>query len=156
MSAQDGVDVRRDRRAVLWDYVAVLQRGTATAARDQLDVLLADGRHAVYLGCEVGGDLDLRIQRQHCLDAGVGQVDAVHSADLRAAIGDIAPRIQPSGLGQLKGHAILPDAQHLGQPHVAEDHDRKRRDRHEREDRYLDEYPSRQNHVRAPDPIGRE
>ena len=122
----------------------------------QLDVLLADGGHAVYLGFDVGGDLDLRVQRQHRRDAGVGQVNAFHRADLRAAVGDVAPRIQPSGLGQLNGHPVLPDTQHLGQPHVPEDHDRQRRGRHQREDRHLDEDPSRQNHVRAPDPSDTE
>ena len=47
------------------------------------DELLADGGHAVHLGFEVGGDLDVRVQRQHRRDAGVGEVDAFHRADLR-------------------------------------------------------------------------
>ena len=55
--------------------------------------------------------------------------NALHPADLDAAVGDIAPRIQPTGLGQLHGHAVLADAEHqAGSRMYAKHHDRERRE----------------------------
>ena len=42
----------------------------------------------------------------------IGQVDTLHRADLGAAVGDVAPRIQPARFRQLHGHAVLADAEH--------------------------------------------
>ena len=88
---QHRVDVGRDRGAVARDDVAVLQHRPSPLRGSSCDVLLADRGHAVHLGFEVGGDLDVRLQRQHRRDTGVGQLDALHVADLDAAVGDVAP-----------------------------------------------------------------
>ena len=74
-----GTEVRSDG-----DDVAVFQRRAVAAARQQLDVLLADRRLAVHLGVEIGRDVDIRIQRQHRLDAGVGQAHVVRPGRLRS------------------------------------------------------------------------
>ena len=41
----------------------------------QLHELLTDGGHAVYFGLDIGGDLDIRVQRQLRCDAGIGEAE---------------------------------------------------------------------------------
>ena len=99
--AEQRVDVGRHRGVGQRDHVAVLQRRRAAVAGQQRDVLLADRRLAVHLGFEIRRDLDVRVQRQHRLHAGVGQGHGFHPADLGAAVGDVAAGIEPAGLRQL-------------------------------------------------------
>ena len=48
------------------------------------------------------------IERKIGRDTVVGETDTLHDANLRAAIGDVSPRIEPAGFRQLQRDAILP------------------------------------------------
>ena len=96
-----GTDGAADR-----DHVAVLQRRTVAAAGQQRDVLFADRGLAVHFGIQVRGDGDARVQRQHRLDAAVGERDTLDAADFGAAVGDVAVWIQTAGRRQLQGYAV--------------------------------------------------
>ena len=82
---------RRHRGVVHGDDVAVLQRRSGAVTRQQRDVLLAERGLTVYLRCQIGGNVDSRLQRQHCCDTAVlAEVDRLDLADLGTAVGDDA------------------------------------------------------------------
>lgn len=111
--AEQVVDVGRHRGVGQRNDIAVLQWRRGGVARQQLDVGFADRGVAVHLGLEVRRDIDARFQGQHRLHPGVGEPHRCHPAHLKAAVGDIAGAIQPTGFDQLHRHRVAADAESI-------------------------------------------